>query len=90
MPAVEHTGNSVLTPEALETGVPKPIARVERKVRPSRDQVIRLAPGYLGRPHRRSSSGRRLRQQTHRGSDFLINSPLPHDKAAFVKKGSRW
>jgi predicted dehydrogenase len=31
--------------EALETGVPKPItARVEREVRPSRDQVIRLAP----------------------------------------------
>jgi glucose-fructose oxidoreductase len=29
--------------EALETGVPKPItARVERKVRPGRDQIIRL------------------------------------------------
>ncbi len=31
--------------EALETGVPKPItARSERKVRPGRDQIIRLAP----------------------------------------------
>jgi predicted dehydrogenase len=29
MPAVEHTGNSVLTPEALETGVPESSANFD-------------------------------------------------------------